>query len=265
MKAVVFSDLHLAHSDLDYPLDFPSDATVAIVAGDVWAPVASSLCWLYDNIVARGLKVVYVAGNHEHYGQVMTQSINDGLAVRSQYPGVHWLENEAVVFGGVRFVGATLWTDYALHGQPQHSMKVAKLGLNDHRMIYTMSMAKHRGLFYPEDALVIHQHSRAWLETELAKPFDGKTVVVTHHCPHPGSIHRRFTGDSLNPAFVSDLTSILEDHRPSFWVHGHVHSSFDYRVGETRVLCNPRGYVRRTRGGYDRENLDFKPFMMIDI
>lgn len=265
MKAVVFSDLHLAHCDLDYPLDFPSGAEIAIVAGDVLAPVSSSLSWLYDNILARGLKVVYVAGNHEHYGHVMNQSVDDALGVRSAYPGVHWLENEAVVFGGVRFVGTTLWTDYALHGEPQQSMKAAMLGLNDHRMIYTTDTDGHRGRFYPEDALAIHEKSRAWLEVELSTSFDGKTVVVTHHCPHPGSIHRRFTGDSLNPAFVSDLTRIIEDHRPSVWVHGHVHSSFDYRVGETRVLCNPRGYVRRTRGGYDGENPDFEPFKMIEI
>jgi Icc-related predicted phosphoesterase len=265
MKALVFSDLHLTHCDLNYPLNFPTEAEVAIIAGDVWSPVASSLKWLFDNVVTRGLKVIFVAGNHEHYGHVLTQSVNDGLAVRSQYPGLHWLENEAVVISGVRFLGATLWTDYNLHGQQRQSMKAAMLGMNDHRMIYTIDAAGHRGRYYPEDALSIHQESREWLEKELSTPFDGTTVVVTHHCPHPGSIHSRFTGDTLNPAFVSDLTSVIEHYRPSAWVHGHTHTSFDYVVSETRIVCNPRGYVRRTYRGFEVENVDYEPFKMIDI
>ncbi|MCA9110744.1 MAG: metallophosphoesterase [Planctomycetaceae bacterium] len=265
MKAVIFSDLHLAHCDLEYPLDFPSDAEVAIVAGDVWAPVSSSLKWLYDEVVCRGLKVVFVAGNHEHYNYVLAESMSDGFAIRSRYPGLHWLENEMVVIDGVRFAGATLWTDYNLYAQARRSIKVAMLGMNDHRIIYTVDAAGHRGRFYPEDALAIHQQSRAWLEDELAKPFDGPTVVVTHHCPHPGSIHRRFSGDTLNPAFISDLTPVIQRHRPNFWIHGHTHSSFDYVVGETRIVCNPRGYVRPTFSGFDTENVDFEPFKMIEI
>ena len=97
MKALVFSDLHLAHCDLNYRLDFPSDVKVAIIAGDVWAPVASSLQWLFDHIVAQGLQVIFVAGNHEHYGHTIQVSIADGLAARARFDGLHWLENEAVV------------------------------------------------------------------------------------------------------------------------------------------------------------------------
>lgn len=265
MKAVIFSDLHLAHCDLDYPLDFPDDAEIAIIAGDVWAPVSSSLKWLFEQVVSRGLQVIFVAGNHEHYHHVLQHSISDGLAVREHYPDLHWLENEAVVVNGVRFLGATLWTDYGLYEHPRQSMKVAQLAMNDHRIIYTVDAEGHRGRFYPADALAIHRRSRVWLEGELEEPFDGKTVVVTHHSPHPRSIHLRFSGDNLNPAFTSDLSAIIKRHQPAAWIHGHTHNSFDYMVGKTRIVCNPRGYVRATFRGFDIENEQFEPFKMIEL
>ena len=265
MKAIVFSDLHLAHCDLDYPLDFPSEAEIAIIAGDILAPVSSSLKWIYEHVVMRGLQVIFVAGNHEHYGHILHHSLEDGMGARKQCPGLNWLENEVFIFDGVRFLGASMWTDYDLHKRPDESMHVALLSMNDHRLIHTLDREGRRGRFYPQDALAIHQQSRAWLEGELAKTFEGPTVVVTHHCPHPNSIHPRYAGDKLNPAFTSDLSALIERYQPAAWVHGHTHSSFDYWVGKTRIVCNPRGYVRRTFGGREIENEQFEPFKMIDV
>lgn len=266
MQAVIFSDLHLSFSDLDYRLDFPPNAEIAIIAGDVCAPVSSSLKWIFERVVMQGLPVIFVAGNHEHYGHILDHSMADGMAVRGRYDGLHWLENEGVVIDGIRFLGATLWTDYELYERPEESMHVALLHMNDHRAIHRVDAAGRRGRFYPEDARAIHQASRAWLERQLKEPFDGKTVVVSHHCPHPHSIHPRYAGDRLNPAFTSDLDAIIERYQPTAWVHGHTHSSFDYQVGQTRVICNPRGYVHSVFGKRNEiENPDFQPFKVVEF
>ncbi|MDB5526547.1 MAG: calcineurin-like phosphoesterase protein [Rhizobium sp.] len=262
MKAVVFSDLHLAHSDLDYALDFPVDAEIAIIAGDVSAPVSRSLSWVYQRIVLIGMPVIFIAGNHEHYGHNYNRSMSGGREVRDQYPGVNWLENESVIVNGVRFLGCTLWTDYNLYERQEQAMYAANMAMNDHRAIYLTDSDSTERYFYPDDALRIHEQSREWLFRMMLTTFAGPTVVVTHHCPHPNSVARKFLGDPVTPAFCSDLSDLIDRFQPAAWIHGHTHDSFDYMVGRTRIICNPRGYV--TKSGR-RENHAFEPFKMIEI
>jgi len=88
-------------------------------------------------------------------------------------------------------------------------------------------------------------------------PFAGATVVVTHHAPHPGSLHARYKADLLSPAFISDLTAVIESGRPDLWVHGHTHHTFDYTVGPTRIVCNSRGY--------GEENHDFDRALVVEV
>jgi Icc-related predicted phosphoesterase len=91
----------------------------------------------------------------------------------------------------------------------------------------------------------------------MATPFRGPTVVITHHAPHPNSVNSRFVGDPLNPAFVSDLGDLIARHQPDLWLHGHTHCSGDYRLGRTRVICNP--------AGYGRENPAFDPTLVVEV
>ena len=243
-RFLVFSDLHLPVNRGAPALHVPEDADFVVVAGDIAAPVGQSMAFLEAEVAAQGKPVVFVAGNHEHYGQDFNASMASGVAARAKYPGVQWLENEAVVLGGVRFLGATLWTDYYLYHNSETAMAVARRDLNDHAAISSKHRWAERGRFSPNEALLLHRESRAWLETALANPFDGKTVVVTHHAPHPLSVAPVYAGDSLTPAFVSDLSTLIEQYQPDLWVHGHTHASFDYVVPgtKTRVVCNPRGY-----------------------
>lgn len=118
------------------------------------------------------------------------------------------------------------------------------------------------------DTLADHERSRSWLERELAKPFAGKTVVVTHHGPHPLSIAPRFVGNALNAGFVSDLTPLMAG--ADLWLHGHVHDSFDYRVGACRVVANPAGYamngvVEDSVARFELENGKFDRKLVIDV
>lgn len=93
----------------------------------------------------------------------------------------------------------------------------------------------------PEDTLELHRRHRAWLAHALSQPFDGPTVVITHHAPHRGSLAPRFANDWASTAFINELPASFFE-VPVLWMHGHTHTSFDYRVGNCRVLCNPRGY-----------------------
>ena len=195
-----------------------------------------------------------VLGNHEHYRGFLPETVAEARQLAPAY-GITLLEDGAAVIAGVRFLGCTLWTDYALDGRQDAAMAAARHGLNDHRMIGWSKQPWQR--FRPEEALAVHRASRRFLADIMAEPFAGPTVIVTHHAPHPGSVHPRYTGDALNPAFASDLSELIAAGRPALWVHGHVHSSFDYRVDQTRVACNPHGY--------GSENPVFDPHLTVEM
>ncbi len=119
----------------------------------------------------------------------------------------------------------------------------------------------------PQDTLNDHLASRAWLADELERPFDGLTVVITHHAPHVLSIHPRHAGSALNAGFASDLTRLL--HKADLWLHGHVHDSFDYRIGKCRVVANPAGYCLNRKSvseasEVELENQLFHPDLVLD-
>ncbi|MFD2053745.1 metallophosphoesterase [Mesorhizobium calcicola] len=246
MKIWLFSDLHLEVADLRQPLAIP-DADVCVVAGDLCRAPANGVYWLAENI-AHAMPCVYVAGNHEFYRGTIKEGLEDGRAAATRFPAVHFLENQAVVIGGVRFLGATLWTDYRIEGNPEVAMFHARQSMNDYSQIAAQRNPWQR--FLPLTAYRMHQESRHVIETAL-KSEPVPTVVVTHHLPHANSIPNRFKGDLLNAAFASDLSQVLEVGQPALWVHGHTHDSCDYQVGNTRIVCNPRGYEDEN-GKFDR-------------
>jgi hypothetical protein len=167
------------------------------------------------------------------------------------------LDDRVAIIDGVRFVGATLWTDFCLGGEDlqQLNMHAARTRMNDYHAI-SLQM-KPWARFTPDASLALHKRSRAFIWEALEQPFDGPTVVVTHHGPHPGSVHTRFDRSDVNPAYVSDLTEMIARFQPPLWLHGHVHNSFDYRVANTRIVCNPRGY--------GTENAMFDPGLLVEV
>ena len=269
MKIQIASDLHLERMAPLFPgfrAIEPTDADLLIIAGDIHhgaEAIAAFADW--------PVPVLYVHGNHEAYHAQYPQVVDD-IGRNAQASGAHvrHLENAVVIEGGVRFLGCCLWTDYALQQEGtapltlDAAMEQAGKILFDHRVITMPDGA----LFTPQDALQLHRRSRAWLEQQLAQRFDGKTVVITHHGPHPQSIHERFAGSPLNPGFISDLTPLLA--QADLWVHGHVHDSFDYTVAGCRVVTNPRGYALNlkqaaTLDDIEWENPAFDPQLVIAI
>lgn len=263
MKIQLASDLHLEFLQQRFPNWHgvkSTDADVLILAGDIHT-AASGIASFKDWPVP----VVYVHGNHELYGEEYASGVNK-LRQSASSGSVKYLDQDVFIHHGVRFLGTCLWTDYLLFTEGQQSlcMHTARAALNDHRLIQTDNRP-----FSPQDALACHQASIAWLEAQLSLPFDGKTVVVTHHAPHFKSVHPRFANDFLTAAFASDLSALIERHQPELWCHGHMHDSSDYMLGNTRVLANPRGYPVRSNPGSASdlrfENPAFEADLVLDI
>lgn len=254
MKLQIFSDLHVDVMPTR-PIEVSSAIDAVAVAGDVCEGAEAGFVRL-RRIVPMQVPIVMVLGNHEYYRHCLPDELAAARSAAAGF-GIHLLEDEAIVIDSVRFIGATLWTDYALFGANNagRSMRSALHGLNDHRRI-TWSKEPWRR-FRPQEALLLHRRSRSFIEMALAQPFAGMTAVITHHAPHPGSLHPRYANDLLSAAFISDLTPAIEAGKPDLWIHGHVHSSFDYRIGGTRIVCNPHGY-----GG---ENAAFDPSLVVEV
>ena len=261
MKLWILSDLHL--EGCSWQPDRVPDFDVLVAAGDIHDPAWLAIPWL--EALAGGKPVVYVPGNHEWYAAKALFTIEDGvtrLREAAKNSGVRVLMDESVVLDGVRFLGSTLWTDYEAGGDARRAMAAAERGLNDHRFIYTRYVGNR---MLPQDALAWHRTSRAWLETELPKRGDwDRTVVVTHHLPHLRSVDAAYRSSALNPAFVSDLSALVEQGGAALWVHGHTHSSHDYVAGGTRVVCNPKGYGPGGRSER-HENSAFVPDKVVDL
>ncbi len=217
---------------------------LVVLAGDIDLGVAAAV---YAAAVADWLAVpvVLVAGNHEFYGFDVGPTLADLRAAAADHPGVHFLENDVLDLtvgqGRLRVLGCTLWTDFALFGADRRAAaeRYAATAMTDFNG--TIRCGPERP-FTPQDSVRIHAESRAWLADRLDGRDVGPTLVVTHHAPSRGSVATRYRKDLLSAAFASDLDDLVASPGVALWVHGHTHDSFDYRVGGTRVVCNPRGY-----------------------
>jgi predicted phosphodiesterase len=267
VKIRVLSDLHL---ERDEPLAIPyAESDLVVLAGDIHNH-AEGLRWAAENFGSQ-VPVVYVSGNHEYYdGEfgAMESAMQD--AARS-LDNVHYLNNATLTdrHGKWRVLGTTLWTDFALFGssdaQLQQSMAAAQRVMVDYKGVIQIAWPEPDGeprSFSMSDSLALHQHAHAWLVSELAKPFDGKTIVVTHHAPFRQSLAEQYATDLASAGFVNDLQAFV--HSPAaLWIHGHTHTAFDYTVGNTRVVCNPRGYIDRRTGAL--ENPSFTWDRVVEI
>jgi len=271
MKLHTLNDLHLTHAKM---APIPIEGDVLVLAGDIIdGGNPAPLLALTENYRAAGLPVLFVPGNHEFYGGRMHVILRRmWRACRAN--GIELLHNRAVVINGVRFFGSTLWTDYkfARAALQEQSMKVARGWMGDHSYIHVLegSTGQTR-LFEPQDALAAHTKALRLMYARLSEPFDGPSVVISHHGPSPKSVHPRYAGHLANPAFVSNLEHVMADLKPVLWLHGHVHDSFDYEVWgkdwKTRVVANARGYPRHRYAVdlADFENQMFKLGLVVEL
>ena len=250
LKLHIVSDLHLSQGGLALP---DTDADLIVLAGDIARP-REALAWA----AGLGKPALYVPGNHEFYGGSLEGRIAELRALCAGTP-VRLLHDDEVVIAGVRFLGTTLWTEFSLPTLPERAAAVqaATSFMRDFARIRLRE--GDDALLRADDCTALFDRHSRWLQERLAQPHAGPTVVISHHAPSMRSIHPRFVGSPVNLCFVSDAEHLLQG--VDLWIHGHTHDSFDYRVGTTRVLCIPRGYVREGVA----ENAHFDPALVVPV
>ena len=248
MRIRILSDLHLEFADFRPP---PVAADVVVLAGDIHVGT-KGITWAREEF--PDVPVLYVLGNHEFYQGAIPKLV-DKLREAAAGSNVHILEKDSLAVGDVRFSGCTLWTDMALiDGDPQIGIGASASTMSDYRLIRVSP--NHRRL-RPEDTIRFHHQSRRWLEQELGVEAPVR-VIISHHAPLPDSLHPAYAGEPSNAAYASDLRALIERTQPPLWIHGHVHYGRDYRVGATRVVCNPRGYPGELAEG-------FQPDLVVEL
>jgi len=251
MKIQILSDLHLEYAPFEPEC---TDADVIVLAGDVslgkrgieWARHA----W-------QGKQIVFVPGNHEYYRSEINVE-NEMMADSAKKYGVHFLNRSEAVINGVRFLGATLWTDFRLFGEDERpwAYRAALNGLSDFRVIDYKDNP-----FTPQDSADFNAADVAWLEQKLKEEtFAGPTLVVTHHLPSMNSVSEQYNKQMLSACYASNFDHLMGLSR--IWIHGHSHDSMDYEMNGTRVICNPRGYCKP---GHRPENETFNPALVVEI
>lgn len=282
MKIALCSDLHLEFQDIN--LMNTEGAEVLILSGDIMVadymhdhpspdPYTPGGMKEYGHKLLMSIRfrdflrrcsfefphVVYVAGNHEFYHGKWKGSLDDLRFQCGQLPNVYFLENDMKTIGDITFIGCTLWTD-CNNGDPLTLHALTDM-MNDFRIIRndTLGYTKLR----PAHTLSRHVQSKSYIKNIVQGMHDEKFVVVGHHAPTKLSTHERYkhkVHELMNGGYSSDLSEFIMDHpQIKLWTHGHTHDPFDYVVGETRVVCNPRGYA-----GHD-EQADVFQLKFLDI
>lgn len=258
MKIQLLSDIHLEMYPYQ-PEALPVD--LVILAGDIHTK-GRGIQWAAETFSAP---VLYIPGNHEYYQGHLDKTLAQMREEAAKTNGkVTLLERDRVVIGDVRFFGATAWTDFSSGGNRVFAAFDAEAMMNDYKMI--RATTKYRKL-RPADLMRINEQTRDWLRCELATPFAGKTVVITHHAPTWLSIPewRVQSKDQLNPAYANrwEYEDYFDGEKVQLWLHGHIHNACDYTANGVRVVCNPKGYVDHF-GGESLVN-NFNPWLALDV
>jgi Icc-related predicted phosphoesterase len=255
MRIHVLSDLHLDAGPWTPP---QVEADVIVIAGDLYDDARRSAEWCVELRQRTGTPVIFVPGNHEFFGSCY-QDADQLMREISEAGGVHYLHNEDVVLGGVRFVGATLWTDFCVDGLPLSGIAnhAARDFLPDYKHIRYRDGDAERALT-PEDTVLEHGAALVAIQEALADAYSEPVVVITHHAPLAQSLDPAYKGSALNPTMASNLDELVGYSMARAWIHGHIHRQRDYQLGSTRVVCNPRGHKSSVNAG-------FKPDLVLNI
>ena len=286
MKIKLVSDLHLEFSDINIQNNEGCD--VLILGGDICIaqdlhdhPAPNNTAEQAAIAAGTGLgrrqqaaqrymdffkrcsfqfpHLIYIMGNHELYNGKFFAGIDYMREELAKYPNIYMLEQDTKIIDDVTFVGATLWTDMN-RGDPltmhaiEGMMNDFRIIRNDKRSFATMSA---------RDVADRHARTLGYFRSVLAEQHDRKFVVVGHHTPSFQSCHPMYGNDTLmNGGYHSDLSEFILDHpQVKLWTHGHTHHPFDYVIGETRVVCNPRGYEN---DGYS-EQTGWNPNIVLEV
>jgi Icc-related predicted phosphoesterase len=234
---------------------------------------------LFDSASQNFKHVIYIMGNHEHYHGDFAESANTLRRFLKAYDNVHFLDKESVTIEDTTFIGGTLWTNFDQGYGPgdDMAMRVIQGMMNDYRGVqnsakttwYNVPHYKMTGegdyvrndkgefilernekksrpsMFTPQDSYEDHCAMMEFIRGEIKDKRDDRFVICGHHAPSKLSTHPRYKDQVvMNTAYSSDLSNfILDNPQIKMWTHGHTHEDFDYMLGSTRIVCNPRGYI----------------------
>lgn len=253
MNILITADLHLDLWADDGRAPFAGilpvlrDLDALIIAGDlandpqrIWPLALSRL-----GRMVSPARIWVIPGNHDYYGATLDDNVLARIVTEA---GASLAQKEVLTFGNCRLLCCTLWTDFALTGDPEAAMARAGMGMLD----YTRIRRAEGGLIRPEHTVEVHRDHLDWLTREIAKPWSGQTIVVTHHAPGAavsGPI------SSISPAFASDLDGCIEAHRPDYWFFGHTHRPLSPRIPGAPVVNISLGYSDEVPEGGEAELL----------
>lgn len=242
MRISIYSDLHLEFGVCFEPPRL--DADLVILAGDI-AKGVRGVQWANQ---AFTCDVVFVAGNHEYYAGHLDRTMQKMKGAADKH--VHILDNQSFIYQGTRFLGSTAWTDFTLTGDLAAASREALVQMNDYRQIRTNNYRRLR----PVDVIERNRLTYDWLAAELSRPFDGKTIVITHHAPLPTVIGDEHEGH-LSAAYANNWPTLVE--QSDLWMFGHTHFAIDTNILGCRLISNPRGYPGEQTG--------FDPGLVIEL
>lgn len=272
MKFLIYSDLHLETGPYIPASPEEVEYDAVILAGDIHDLGAKSnphphIEWMQKHFTSKGKPVYYVFGNHEYYGGQFPGIMDKVKRVAESDAMIYILDNEVVVLedngveGGSKLLlaGTTLWTDYNLFGNaPIAEMDAAQSwgGMADYKYI---RQGKEYRKLRPDHLARAHEEAKSFFTRVLHGTNDlDRVIAVTHHAPSRLSVPEKYKFDSLTPCYASNLEHLFGGPL-KLWVHGHTHSQFDYTLGGTRIVCNPRGYYQSF------ENFDFNDRFVVEV
>jgi Icc-related predicted phosphoesterase len=276
MKIKLVSDLHLEFSDIN--IQNEHDYDLLILGGDImiaqdlhdYPPKDSIMEFVgarqekskrfrdfLKRVSFQFPQVIYIAGNHEYYHGKYPDAIDYLKTECESYSNIHMLEMESLTIQDITFVAGTLWTD--MNKQDPLTLMAVKDAMNDYHVV--RNSQRQYAKLSPIDTVRRHMDTMSFIKTEVEKNPDGKYVVVGHHAPSLLSVKPKYEKDyQINGAYRSDLSEFILDHpQIKLWTHGHTHNAFDYMIGSTRVVCNPRGYE-----GYE-EDSGWNPQIILEV
>jgi predicted phosphodiesterase len=260
MKLAIASDLHLEFQNIK--LTNTEEADVLILAGDICTvkhfhsrvEMEKAYYEFFKNCSEQFKHVLYVLGNHEHYNYQFNYTVLDLKRKLADFSNIYVLDNETFELDNKTFIGSTLWTD--MNNECPLTMNAAQFAMPDFKIVKYYDGVNYRK-YSPEQSVKEHYKSLQYIKNVIRNCNDKDhylerdVIVVTHHSPSHRSIHPKYKHEELmNGAFHNNLDYMMElADNIKLWVHGHTHDEFDYTIGITRVVCNPRGYPKENQHG----------------
>jgi predicted phosphodiesterase len=229
------------HTEFDNSPKLPL-VDVIILAGDIGSyQCKTKLLDYLKYVYNRATHIIWVLGNHEFYGSAIDKCFDKFTNLLSENnldDKIHLLDLDILTlpFGSrwVTFFGCTLWTNITNHSVIQYNM-------ND----YVKIRGTNYGRLYTHYINSLHKTTVKWLDSALTESRADIKIIISHHMPHlkPNSI-----ADPFDDGYRTDLSWIMEKHKPALWIYGHTHEASDVTIHNTRCLSNPVGYPGESTG-----------------